>query len=516
MKPIVSLIGSEPPDRRVQVARMVGLLLLLWVLAACPSSTPAPTPVDSTPTPTATPSVTPSPTPAIAPPGSIQPLFEVQVPSAPQIEAILEAAAALKEAPSHVPPPPQRIASLQKSYRILQDKGEIVNTRTEDVFNGRSSTTQAVPDPGVGAQFQLVSLASQEDDLQDPSNGWGDKAFVAGGILVYQDQEILIDQKGDGAAENYGPMPLPAGNYLVLLYRGGGDLTFALSDEQGATPITGYWQLRYLEKPTLEQPRSYLTEQQLCLGQMAYQPCLNVRAPAIGADLNRDLIDEAVQNLDNASLLPPDAAVNVAGAMADVIGAPAIDRCFAELAETEQGVPQGCQPSIVVAAIDPLPQDRLKLIEATGWKTPGLASMLPATALQTSVSITETAVPVAVMNVLETLPNDVFDWNGNPQDLNPNFYRVDLLYVPLQGRWLSQFVWSDNGLTKYLYAEAEEVIMQGEPVTGADQETTCDVVLSSFIVRPCRGNGTEAGCSSLYCGSGCHKKPYCLNRRRWC
>lgn len=508
MKPVASLFdSSSPTSLRAKVMCVAGLLALFLLIAACSITADTPT-------------TQPSPAALIpteeSPPATDPLLFVVEVPTTAQIDAILKGVDAAEATRVHVPPPPERIDSLQRSYRSLQEKGAIVNTKTADIFNDRAATTQAVPDTDVGAQFQLVSLASQEDALQDPATNWGNKAFVAGGILVYQDQEILVDQKGDQAAESYRAMPLPAGNYLVLLYRNDAGYKFELSDEQGATPVTGFWQLRAEETPAAEGPRSYMTEQQLCFAQMVYQACLNVRAPAIGSGPNRRFIEQAVKTLDGAGLLPPDVAVNVAGAMADVVGAPGIDRCDAALAATEQGIPQDCQPSVVVAAIDPLPPDRLKLIEATGWKPTGLASILPAAAWQTSVSITETAAPVAVMTVLETLPDDVFDWNGNPQDLNPNFYRVDLLYVPLQGRWLSQFVWSDNGLTRYLYAEAEEVVVQGEPVTGADQETTCDVVLSSFIVRPCRGNGTEAGCSSLFCSSGCRKKPYCLNRRRWC
>ncbi|MDW8317995.1 MAG: hypothetical protein RMN53_09155 [Anaerolineae bacterium] len=488
----------------------VALLLLLVALSAARCAALA-----SMGSPTPQP-----PVPASQTPTPKTPPFVLQAPNASQLEAILKATEQVERRQSHVPPPSPRVEQLEALYGRLRERGEIVNLADHMVFNRDAATTQAIP--GEGGLLQVVSPTEAEDVLLSPDYPWGDQALVVGGLLVYQGQSVEIG--GPSGALGGEQAWLPAGNYLVLLYRTPdlSSLKFQLRAEAGTAALEGTWQLRSLwpkdeasqtQYASKQPPRSFIAPNQLCFSQQVYQACLNVRTAAFGHPANEAMISATVKSLGGANLLPSDAIVFTETAVAAVVSSEAISKCAAAL---EKDSPADCYPDLVIAATEPYPADRLELevIKKTA-AVHGLARTTAAVPWQPAVTITETAAPIAVMRVLQPLPGDVFDWNGNPMDLAPADYRVDLLWVHHQGRWLTQFMWLDEGLNRYAYAAAEEVTTLGEPVAGQEQPTPCDVVEGSFIVRPCRTGGGSP-CTALWCRSGCGKRDYCINSGRWC
>lgn len=484
-------------------AAVVALAALACLVATCAllpeTLPPGASPIKLTPPP----EHSPSPLPVRVPPGD-------------KIDAILKAADAAEPRPHHVPPPPRRLEAITRVYQDLSWKGLLINQANDPgaPFRTDAAATQAVPD--LGALLQAVSLARAEDDLLNPEYPWGDQALAAGGLLAYTDQPVWVD----GASQ---PTEMPAGNHLALLYRRDGILTFELRNEEGAVVLMGPWQLRSLlppKDPTAQTPfdpeqppRSFIAPNQICFSQGVYQACLNVRTAAVGHPASREQICEAVEGLNKADLLPSDAIVFSDTALAAVVSANAVEQCAAALNEND---PTNCKPDLVIAAAEPYPADRLQMeVIQEAAAVHGLARTTAAVSWQPTVTITETAAPIAVMRVLQPLPGDVFDWDGNPMDLAPGDYRIDLLWVHHQGRWLTQFMWLEGGLNRYAYAPAEELTSLGEPVAGQDQPTPCEVVQGSFIVRPCR-SGWGSSCTAFWCSSGCGKRDYCINRGRWC
>ena len=375
---------------------------------------------------------------AVEPAATQAPALALITPTADIVKNVLAGIDNTKDMPAdHVRPPQGLLSDLAKTYAILSEKQELFNPCQGacDFFNPDRATTYSLPMAGAyqtGALYQLVSLRDPVDGALVESKAWEKRGLVIGGLLIYQDNAVLP------AAD----APPPPGAYLVVLRRYQNDLQAELWDV-GAEKYfkTGPWLLRQRQGLTqiAKEPFSYVTPDELCFSQLEFQACLLAKTPTVGSNQNAEAIQNAVKNLQAGGLLPPDARVNISGAMPGAQGQSSIAQC----SDLIQKDPKGCPPDVVAAGMD-------ALIEQTDLN---------------SDAVSELVAGIGVLEVLAPMPDEVFNPDGKLATLEPGSYRLDLLHTR-EGSWLAQFVHADGKQIFYLYAV--EVAARGIPI---DPET---------------------------------------------
>ena len=377
----------------------------------------------------------------------------------------------------HVPPPDGQVTNLESICDILMTQDRLLNL--ECSFINERATTYALPE--IGVLYQVVSIQLPANDQQyynellRSTNAWGDKGLLIGGLIVYQPDPVP-------------DLLLPTGAFGVLLVRNQNELSFELIDGAGANAGSGSWQLRMLDRLINEhEAYTYVTPNKICFSQQIMQACLNLKSGR-GDGQSQTKIQEALNMLIEARLLPADAEVNVEGALASIDSLTLIKNCQAYL---QENVPKQCLPDIV----------------ATGAKS---------MEIQVNNYISKTLEGIGVVELTSPIENYVYDFD-NTGILEVGSYRVDLIQLA-NGVWLAQYVRAVD-LARF-YDLAVPVPGSGQPVDPDSLQPIeepgepSQVLLDRYIWSPCQSSRVARNCS----GAGKWHRDYCFSNHRfgWC
>ena len=463
------------------------MVLVIIFLAAC-SVEPEITPTsvtqlpEPTSTPTASPTSTPTDVPTITP--TVVPTITVTTPAPveygtfypadEEIQQIREGIAGNlpdEEETGHVPPALAQLETLTELCLRLSESLGLLNPECE--FNDAWATSYTLSD--VGLVYQLVSLVegNPSDDLLQKVDTW-ESGVVIGGVLVYQDAE-------------FAEFSLSPGVYVVILTN---NFEFELFSEFEEPVAAERWQLRQLIGAATA-PVALVTSNNLCFSQLMMQACLNAVSPGLWqGNPNAEFIQTAVENLQASGWLPPDVMVNFENALASIEGTDKVEACSNDMIEQiEQS--ENCFPNLVVAAIEPL-SDTVSV-----HKTTLLAKTTTSPAIQVTELISDAVIGIGVMEVLEPLPGEVFNLNGETVDLEVGSYRVDFLELT-DGSYLLQLIspFDDFFYLDVVPALGEGVLVEGEEQNSGQDGATNEVVLDAILWKLCRLHGWGYACNS--------------------
>lgn len=489
---------------RMCAAVALWLLITALGLAGC-NGTPAPTaaPTVPTPAPATAPGPGAIPTATSAPVATATPAAGV-TPPMPQPDQMDEIRARLDEileAPV-VPPlspldpalPPEEVAKKVVCDRPPEELYKYEEQCQGPLFGGFATTFAA---PGPGLLFQLVSLpqdrSKQLNEFAFVKEAPDKSRFYIGSLMVFQQVEFRVDQQLDGKVETSSdnPVAIERGAYFVLLRYIDKTLSFEIIDQEGKPAIeNGEGQLRRFTGK-LRAHQRYITDKQLCFAEGWLQTCLNMAPAVIGSNGNLAEIQKAVAKLGKVLTNPE--AVRYDTALAGVVGSTAIKQC----AESGAQTPEACQPSAVIAVIEPP-------ATATG-RGPGSAALI--TSAPPADVITDTVPEVAVVEVTQPIDDQVVDENNRRVPLPLDSYRVDVQCNP-NGFCLSRYL---NPNLDEFYGRAQAVEDLGELVNGEETPSGSATGVASINITLCSPGSSSSRCAKpnrapkTFCVLGCRR-----------